>query len=164
MPNNGTRLKRSGVTDGTQLLWAGAPNPGAADEGYGLVQAVGKGGDILPLGGTDITASSANAAAANNVSLAGVTGKTTYLTGFEVTGAGATAASVIAITVTGTVSGTLNYVISIPAGVTIGVTPLIVEFTRPIPASGANTAITLSVPSFGTGNTSAAATVHGFQA
>jgi len=109
------------------------------------------------------TASSANAAAANNVTLPASATLTTFITGFEVTGAGATAASVITVTLTNTVSGTLNYQMAIPAGAAVGVTPLIVEFSVPIPATGINTAITLNVPSFGAGNTNAAATIHGFR-
>jgi hypothetical protein len=112
----------------------------------------------------NVTGSAANAAAANNVSLPAVAGKTNWLTGFEVTGAGATAASVITVTITGTITGTLNYQLPIPAGAAVGVTPLVVEFPVPIPASGVNTAIALNVPSFGAGNTNAAAVIHGYVA
>ena len=111
---------------------------------------------------TPITASSTGAAAALTETLGGVASKTTYITGFEVTGGGATAASVITVTVTGTVSGTLNYNIVVPAGVTTSITPLVVEFTIPIPASALNTSIVVNVPSFGAGNTNAAAVAHGF--
>ncbi len=86
--------------------------------------------------------------------------KTTYLTGFEVTGAGATAGNVVTVTVTGTVSGTLSYVFAVPIGATVGVAPLAVEFASPIPASAVNTAV--DVPSFGAGNTAAAVVAHGF--
>lgn len=114
---------------------------------------------------TYVTASAANAAAANNVALAaGGAGVTTYVQGFAITGAGATAGSVIAVTLTGTIGGTLNYQIAIPAGAGTSITPLVVEFTgQGIPASAPNTAITLNVPSFGAGNTNAAASIHGYQ-
>jgi hypothetical protein len=112
---------------------------------------------------TAVTASSTGGAQANNCTLPGAAGKTTYITGFEVTGAGATGAGVITVTVTGTISGTLNYSLAIPAGASVGVTPLIVEFPEAIPASGANTAIVVNVPSFGAGNTNASAVAHGFQ-
>jgi len=111
--------------------------------------------------GTDVTGSATGAASALAPALPAVSGKTNYVTGFEVTGAGATAASVIAVTLTGTITGTLNYRIAIPAGATVGIVPLIVVFARPIPASAANTAITLNVASFGAGSTDAAATIHG---
>lgn len=137
-------------------------------DGTASIEVVGRvGGSPIPVAsttaGTDVTISSAAAAAANNVTLPGVAGRTTYLSGFEITGAGATAASVIAVTVTGTVSGTLNYALAVPAGAAVGVTPLLVEFARPIPASAPNTAIVVNVPSFGAGNTNAAVTAHGYQ-
>lgn len=122
----------------------------------------------VPLGGstttqTDVDNSASGAATALTATLPGAAGATTYITGFEVTGTGATAASVIAITVTGVSGGTKTYELAIPAGATTPVTPLMVEFSRPIPASGLNTAIAVNVPSFGAGNTNAAVTAHGFQ-
>lgn len=117
-----------------------------------------------PAGATPVSGASGNvAAAAATATLAAAAGKTTYITGFEVTGAGATAASVVLVTVTGTTGGTLTYVLAVPAGVAVGVTPLIVMFPSPIPASAANTAIAVNVPSLGAGNTNAAAVAHGFQ-
>lgn len=113
---------------------------------------------------TYLTASAANAAAANNVTLAaGGAGVTTYVTGFEITGDGATAGSIIAVTLTGMIGGTKTYFITVPAGAGVAITPLIVTFPPPgLPASGANTAITLNVPSFGAGNTNAAASIEGY--
>lgn len=101
-------------------------------------------------------------AAAATATLPGAAGKTTWITGFEVTGAGATAASVITVTLT---AGTTvkHYLIAVPAGATTSITPLIVEFTKPVPATAQNTAITVAVPSFGAGNTSACVTAHGYQ-
>jgi hypothetical protein len=117
-------------------------------------------------GGTFQTAvtSSANAAAgATNASLAGVTGKTTYITGFTVTGGGATAAGAVTVTVTNTVSGTLNYTILVPAGIGTQVNPLVVTFPMPIPANAANTAINVNVPSFGSGSVGQSTSAYGFQ-
>ena len=37
-----------------------------------------------------------------------------------------------------------------------------VRFPQPLPASAVNTAITVTVPSFGAGNTNAAVVVYGF--
>ncbi len=125
--------------------------------------AVDTSGQAVYGGGTDITASATGAASALTATLAGVASKTTCIAGFIVTGAGATGASVITITVTGTISGTLSFALVIPAGATTSITPLIVEFSRPIPASAANTAIVVNVPSFGAGNTNAAVVAHGFQ-
>lgn len=116
---------------------------------------------ILPLG-APISAGANVAAAANNQTLAAAAGKTTYLSGFVVSGLGATGASGINITTTGLATN-LNFVLPIPAGVTVGVTPLEVTFTPPLPSSAVNTAIVLNVPSFGAGNTTASATMWGFQ-
>lgn len=117
--------------------------------------------DFLP-GDIELEVSSANAAAANNQTLAAAVGKRTYLCGFTVTGTGATGASTIAITITG-LTNTITLHLVIPAGAGVAISPLIVDFTRPMPASADNTAIVVNVPSFGTGNTAASASARGFQ-
>lgn len=117
-----------------------------------------------PAAGTDLTSSSgAVAATTATATLAGAANKTTYITGFTVTGGGATAASIVTMTVTGTISGTLTYLIPVPAGATAGIQPLNVQFTRPVPASGQNVSIVASAPSFGAGNTNACVTATGFR-
>jgi hypothetical protein len=88
-------------------------------------------------------------------------GFTNYVSGIKITGGGATAASLITATLTG-LTNTLSYVIAVPAGATLGIVPLVVEFDPPLPASAANTAITLTVPAAGTGNTAMSAVIHGF--
>jgi hypothetical protein len=110
----------------------------------------------------DVSAFS-GAAGATTVTLLGAAGATTFITGFEVTGTGATAAQVTIVTISGILGGSKQYALVIPAGITLLVNPLIVEFSRPIPASAVNTAIVVTVPSFGAGNTTAATTAHGFQ-
>ena len=112
-----------------------------------------------------VGASSGNVAATSTTAaLAAPANNTTnYLTGFQVTGAGATAASVILVTVTGLSVGTLTYVMAIPAGANVAVAPLIVNFSPALPASAANTAVTVNVPSFGAGNTNASAVAVGYQ-
>lgn len=112
---------------------------------------------------TDVDASATGANAAQAVTLPAAAGQTTYITGFQITGAGATAASVIVVTVTGVLGGTKRYDLVIPAGATTSITPLIIEFARPIPASAVNTAIVVNVPAFGAGNTNVAVTAHGYQ-
>jgi len=112
--------------------------------------------------GTDVTASATGAASIATATLPAVAAKTTFITGFEVTGLGATAAAGVTVTVTGTISGTLSYVLAVPAGATVGATPLIVSFSRPVPSSAVNTAITVTVPSFGAGNTNTAVVAHGY--
>ena len=125
----------------------------------------GSGNAGIPNGAVPLVASSGNVAAtATTATLAAAAAQTTYITGFEVTGAGATAASVILVTVTGTISATApTYVLAVPAGVTVGATPLVVEFPSPLPGSAVNTAVVVNVPSFGAGNTNAAVVAHGYR-
>lgn len=113
---------------------------------------------------TPITASSGNvAAAAATATLAGAASKTTYISGFEFTFAGATAASVVTCTLTGTISGTMSYTVAVPAGAAVGGTPLVVPFNPAVPANAVNTAVVASCPSLGAGNTNATMTAHGYQ-
>ena len=113
--------------------------------------------------GTNLMDSAAGAAGAITATLAAAAGVTTYITGFAVTGAGATGASIIEVTITG-LATTLRYKIVVPAGATTTVQPLVVQFTRPVPASAANTAVVVNVPSFGAGNTASAVAATGFRA
>jgi hypothetical protein len=115
----------------------------------------------VPLG-VALTAAANVAAGANNQTLGAAANKMTYLAGFAVTGLGATAAGSITVTTTG-LTADLSFVLPIPAGVTAGVTPLVVTFDPPIPASAVNTAIVINVPSFGGGNTTASASAWGFR-
>jgi hypothetical protein len=117
----------------------------------------------LPVGAAAVSASSGNVAAAvATATMPAVVGKTNYITGLEITGAGATAAAVILAALSGILGGTINYNVPVAAGVAVGNFPLVVEFNTPIPASAANTAIVLTVPSYGAGNTNSIATIHGF--
>lgn len=114
--------------------------------------------------GSQVDVTSGNVAAAAAVAtMPAVAGKTNWVTGFEITGAGATAASVVVATFAG-LAAALAYVVAVPAGPTVGVTPLVVEFPQPIPASAANQAVSLTLPSLGAGNTNAAVTLHGYTA
>lgn len=113
----------------------------------------------------NITASSGNVANASAVAtLAGAAGKTTYITGFEITAGGATAGALVLATITGLINGTATYVYAVATGAATGSPPLIVEFSAPIPASAVNTAIVVTLPALGAGNTNAAVVAHGFQA
>lgn len=110
-----------------------------------------------------ISASSGNVAAATaTATLTSSAGRVAYIAGFVVTGAGATAGSVISVTVTGTVGGTQTYSLVIPAGVTTSISPLNIAFSMPIAASSTNTNIVVSAPSFGAGNTNAAVVAYGY--
>lgn len=110
-----------------------------------------------------ITGASGNIAAAiATATLAAVAGKTTYITGFAVTGAGATAGLPVIVTVTGTITGTLSFIAVAAVGVLVANTPLIVNFPTPIPASAVNTAIAVTVPSLGPGNTHSTVVAYGY--
>lgn len=114
---------------------------------------------------TPITsASSGNVAAATaTATLAAVTGKTTYITGFSITGAGATAASVVNPTVTGILGGTQTYTLAVTAGAGLANTPLNIFFDPAIPASSVNGAIAVVCPSLGSGNTNNTVNAWGYQ-
>jgi hypothetical protein len=105
------------------------------------------------------------AAQTNTATLPATAGKTQYLEGFDITGGGATAASVIEVSVTGLAAGTLKYELNILAGVTGPMNAqggFSVRFPQPLPASGVNVAISVAVPSLGAGNTNAAVVAYGF--
>jgi hypothetical protein len=85
-----------------------------------------------------------------------------YCTGFDIDGLGATAGSAIAVTLSGILGGTLTWEVGIPAGVTVPFT-YSKRFNPPLQASGVNTAMTLTVPSFGSGNTQSNANIYGFK-
>lgn len=121
------------------------------------------GTNVVPVIGVITSYSSGNVANATAAAtIPAVVGRTGYLTGVELTGAGATAGSVIAFTITGLLGGTTTHIVAIPAGVTTSITPLILVFPIPIPASAVNTAIAASAPAFGAGNTNAAVVLRGF--
>lgn len=114
-------------------------------------------------GATPVTAGSGNVANASSVAtIPAVANVTAYISGFEVTGAGATAGLPVIVTVTGLISGTRSYIVAAATGVLVANDPLVVQFSPPIPASGENTAIVVTVPAFGAGNTHSAVVSHGF--
>lgn len=117
-------------------------------------------GDVK--GATDASQCATGAASALAPQISGVAGKYSYVEGFLITGLGATSAASIDVTLTGLVGGTWTFSIAIPAGATVQTTPLQVNFPRPRRSTAVNTAIVLNVPSFGTGNTKAQATIFGY--
>lgn len=130
----------------------------------GAAHVLPQGSPPYPSGATAITAASGNVAnAAAVATLAAAAAKTTYITGFEVTGTGATAGLAVSVTVTGTITGTLTYTAAAAAGVLVANSPLIVEYPVAIPASAVNTAIVVTLPALGAGNTNATVVAHGYQ-
>lgn len=102
----------------------------------------------------------ANAVAA--ATLVGAANKTTYISGFEISGSGATAGLPVVVTVTGVLGGPLSYVYTAEAGALVGNKPLVVEFCPPLPASAPATNIVVSCPALGAGNTNNSANAHGY--
>jgi hypothetical protein len=114
----------------------------------------------LPFGATPVTASASGAAAAAvSATLPAVAGKTTYLTGFCVTATNPTAAVNGLVSVTGTISGGLNF--QFVEGVGLG-GQLCPPLPKPIPASAANTPIVVALPAITSGG-AGAVTAFGFQ-
>ncbi len=112
---------------------------------------------------TILTNSAVNAANAVTVTLPATAGKTTYVEGFDITGAGASSAIIVNVNLSG-MTNPLFYDIVAPANVNATLTALSIRFPSPLPASATNTAITLLVPNLSTGNTSIAVSLYGFVA
>jgi hypothetical protein len=121
------------------------------------------GGTWLPAGATQITGSSGVVAASAAVAtLASAPGRTAYLSGFAVSGLGATGAAEATITITGLLGGTINFGYPAPAGVGVAGPPMAIPFAPALQASGPNVNIVVSVASFGAGNTGASAMATGY--
>lgn len=136
--------------------------PLAADSNNRLIT-VPAGG--APSGATPVIASSGTVSAATAAaSLPATVGKTTYITGFTCTAGGATAGLNVSVTISGLAGGgTPDYIYTAPTGATVAGPVLNVTFNPPLPASGPNTAIVVTMPTLGTGNLAAAVTATGYQ-
>jgi hypothetical protein len=111
-----------------------------------------------------LTAASGNVANASAAAtLAGAAAKTTYICGFVITSAGSTAAAVVSPTITGTISGTLTFSYATVAGATLQNATLSIAFPRCIPASATNTAVVVTLPALGAGNTNATVIAWGYR-
>lgn len=116
-------------------------------------------------GATALIAGSGNKANSSAAAtLTGTATTTVYISGFEVTGSGATAALVVTVTVAGLLGGTQSYTYTFPADATVACQPLVVQFCPPLPASAVNTAIVVTCPASGTGGTNNTVVAHGFYA
>ncbi len=144
------------VTLGQAVKNSSVPVTMASDQG-----ALGALTQQLPSGAVFITASATGTTGATTATLAGTSGKTTYLLGFSIR-ATATAAAVGNATVTGTISGTLNFTQFSQAAST-GLVPLEPNLgSIAIPASAANTAIAIVSAAPGTGGV-VSVTAWGYQ-
>lgn len=118
-----------------------------------------------PTASTALSSASGNVAnAAAVATLAAAANLTTYISGFEVSGGGATAASLVGVTVAGLIGGTATYTLGVVAGAASPNAVLLVTFNPPIPASAVNTAIVVNVPALGAGNTNSTVVAHGYRA
>lgn len=117
----------------------------------------------IPVGFSVNGASGNVAAAIATATLAAALNKMTHISGFYVTGGGATAGSIISVVVSGVKDGPFTYSFAVPTGAAVGAATLDVYFDPPIPASAVNTAIVVTVPSFGAGNTNACVVANGLQ-
>jgi hypothetical protein len=112
-----------------------------------------------------VNASSGNVAnAVATATLTGAGNLTNWVTGFEITNGGATAGNCVTATVTGLVGGTESYTVCAPTGAAVAATPLLVQYTSPVPASGPGVPISVSVPALGAGNTNTTVNLHGYRA
>ena len=116
-----------------------------------------------PSGATPLSAGSGNVANASAAAtLTSATGKTAYITGFQVTGSGATAGLPVTVTVAGLLGGTRSFTYSDAVGALVLNSPLLVNFPYPIPASATNTNIVVTCPALGAGNTNNTVNAQGF--
>lgn len=134
-----------------------------------FLAALALGGDsnaqnIPSFGGTPLTASSGNTAnAAAVATLPATAGRTNYICGFALNSSGSTGAAVVSPTVVGVVTGTMTFAYSTVAGATLANASLVVNFGACVPASAPNTAIVVTLPALGAGNTNATANAWGYQ-
>jgi hypothetical protein len=122
-------------------------------------------GLLYPAGSTPLIAGSgnvANGSAAATLTPSATT--TAYISGFEVTGSGATAGLPVTVTVAGLLGGTRSYTYTFAVGALVGNLPLTVEFLPALPASAINTAIVVTCPASGAGGTNNTVVAHGYQA
>lgn len=150
------------ITDPTTGLDIGLP--GARPFAVSSVQS----GNGFPANAAGVAATpqrSTSGLVANAVAvatLAAVPGQTTYITGFTVTGGGATVGQTVAALVTQLFGGPITYAYTAETGVGVGSRPLNVTFTPPYPATGPNTPIIVTVAAVGAGNLATCVTAIGF--
>lgn len=118
-----------------------------------------------PYNATALIAGSGNVANASAVATMTPTATTTaFITGFEVTGSGATAGLPVTVTVAGLLGGTRSYTYTFAAGVLVANQALAVTFFPALPASAINTAIVVTCPASGAGGTNNTVVAHGYYA
>lgn len=108
---------------------------------------------MYPQGAQPVNATSGNVAAGTaTATLPADANAYNYLAGFDISGAGATAGSVVDVTVSGVHGGPLTYKIAVPAGAAVAHGFQQKFFDPPLKSTAKNTAITVSCPTLGVGN------------
>lgn len=116
-----------------------------------------------PDGAVPLTSSSGNVANANAVAtLTPPAGRTAYITGIKSTSAGATVAAIVNLTVAGVTGGTMTFPRVFSAGAVLQNADFDQDFAPGIPGAAAGTAIVVTLPAGGAGNTNAAITAIGY--
>lgn len=119
--------------------------------------------DPYPSAATAVSCSTGNVAASvATCTMPASTAKFTYITGFDITGSGATLGSAVTCTLTNTGSSTHSYTFVVTAGALLADSSLIKSFSTPLKATAVNTAPVLSCPSLGTGNTNMTINMDGY--
>jgi hypothetical protein len=115
-----------------------------------------------PSPANNIAISATGTTGALTASLLSTSSSVTNMTGFYVSGSGATTAIVLDVTVTGSVGGTLHFSYGVSGTTTAANTPLNITFACPLQAAAANTAIVVNVPAAGTGSVIQSVTAFGY--
>ncbi|CAL8981864.1 hypothetical protein RHODGE_RHODGE_03985 [Rhodoplanes serenus] len=103
----------------------------------------------------------ANAAA--TATMSAVVDRTHYLCGFIIMSTGATAATVVNATISGLLGGTITLPYAVKADPAAQNETVALDLAPCMPASAPNTAITLTLPALGAGNTNAAVAIYGYR-
>lgn len=144
--------------DGKNYDDVSASNPVPVSGVVSAYPAATAGGSVTPLVAASGNVANASAAA----TLTPLSTDTAYISGFEVTGSGATTGLPVTVTVAGILGGTLSYTYTFVAGVLVPNSPLVVEFNPPLPASAVNTPIVVTCPASGAGGTHNTVVAHGY--
>jgi hypothetical protein len=107
-----------------------------------------------------VTAVAANAVC--TATFPAAVGKTNYVQGVVLSTGGATVGLLASVTLAGLSGGTITLPLSIPTGPLLGCGPHVIPFPRAMRGVAPNTAVSVSIPALGAGNTSASATLIGF--
>jgi len=116
--------------------------------------------------GATVTWKGNNTTNAGNASLSATmsaeVGRTNFCSQITFSTSGATAGSVIDVSLTNVIGGTMHFAYNVPTGATTAGAIVVIPFNPPIPATGTNTIINLTVPANGAGGVQQTATIQGF--